>query len=127
MRGALGPNGQLFQAFVLGGKTRTLEVGSTWTEFVPGTETADLFAFDIPAGTRQVYSTSTTDIPELVDGAQLLPAHRPFMFPHRAGGDILGFDRDGRSGLPRFFFICDPDDATDGAAASARIVFRQGA
>lgn len=119
-------NGQVLQAFNQGGKTTILEVGSTWTEFDPDAVDADLFAFFIPAGTRQVFSTSTQDIPDLVPGAQLLPAHRDFMFPHFAGSDIQAFDRD-KSKVVRFFFICDPDDATEGATESARMILRQGA
>lgn len=121
MRAPTTSSGDSFQVFGEGGKTHAIVVGTTWREFSPE-PAADAWLRFNPENSLRVLSASTTDLPDLVDGAAFTPAHRPFCMPVEPGWSPRGYDRTGTA--PRFFFVLDPD--VDGSG-DVTLVMREAA
>lgn len=120
MRGALGPDRQLYSgAFPLGGAISTVTVGANWSELDP--DGADLVAVHVPAGTRQVrMRSSESDL----TGAAATEAEMSASFPMPAGIYEFCTDRSGDS--PRFYLAIDPTDGSDLATSADVVVMRAG-
>lgn len=112
-------DGQIFQAFPLGGQCRELVVDGVWRDLIVPSDielSIDLVMMRIPDETRRVVVLSSA---EPLAGTEVTDVRAARAFPLDPGTWTFCTDRAAEG--PRFFLAIDPRDATPGVSETATV------